>query len=101
MAMSKAWFKANTEEIVKITVNCRKLNKGKVVVVQGDKSKEINLLSREKSELKMVTRNLICYEDLKNAETIEQRISIILDAVRDFDFPFYFDYSVTKMIFNK
>lgn len=101
MAMNTSWLKINIEEIEKRTIDFRQLNRGKIIVVQGDEFKEINLLCRDESEIKIITRNLICYEDLKNANTIEARISIILDAVRDFDFKFYFDHSVTKMIFFK
>ena len=101
MAMNTEWLRMNTLEIAKRTVHFRQLNRGKIIVIQGDEFKEINLINCDESEFEVVTRNLIRYENLKNADNIEERILIILDAVRDIDFQFYFDYSVTKMIFNK
>lgn len=92
------WQKINIEEIQKRTIKFSELNRGKIIIL--NENKEINFVLCVDNESCIITKNLIDYEELKKAETIDKRISIVLDAVRDFGFYFFFEKEVTNLIIN-
>ncbi len=98
MSDKTLWRNTNIEEIRKRTLKRYNLSYGMIIVL--DKNKEINLMLRNGNKSYTIIRNLINYESLRNAGTIDKRISIVLDAVRGFNFYFCFEKEVTNLIIN-
>lgn len=98
MSDKALWQENNIEEIQKRTIGFSELNYGRIIVLSEDKS--INLVLCRANKSYNIARNLIDYEELKNADTIDKRILIVLDAVRDFQFHFFFEKDVTNLVIN-
>lgn len=92
------WHKMNIEEIEKRTLKYSELNYGRIIILH--ENKEINLVLCQDNKSYTIIRNLINYKKLKKADTIDERISMVLDAVRDFKFYFYFEKEITNLIIN-
>ena len=100
MPMDAKWLEMNIKEIQKRTVSYGSMQYGNIIAIQGDKKEQINLIHRDGKTSAVLFRDIICYNKLKTAETLEQRILIVLDSVRSFDFSFYFDERVSDIIIN-
>ena len=100
MPMDEKWLKANIEEIQKRTVNFNSIKYGIIIAIQKDKREHINLIYCGGETTVVLFRDIIFYNQLVSAKTLEQRISIVLDAVRSFGFSFFFDKRVSDIIIN-
>ena len=100
MSKEPIWYKLNIEEIYKRTINLEYLKYGKIIVLRGKDKDKISLVICNNGKRKVVIDELIDYYELKSAETLEQRIYLLLEAVRDFNYMFFIDEPVTKIIFE-
>ena len=100
MSRKSIWLKLNIEEIYKRTISLEFLKYGKIIVLRGKDKDKISLVLCNNGKCKVIVEELIDYYEFTSADTTEQRISILLDAVRDFNYMFFIDEPVTKIIFK-
>lgn len=100
MSRKATWLKMNVEELNRRTIKFKSLNYGRIIVLHGENKDRISLMLCDETKTTILIENLISYQDLVSAKTLDQRLQIVLDAVRDFNFMFYFDENVSRLINN-
>lgn len=100
MSKKSVWLRLNVEEIYKRTISLEYLKYGKIIVLRGKDKDKLSLVLCNNGKCKVIVDELIDYYELTSANTVEQRIRILLDAVRDFNYMFFIDEPVTKIIFK-
>ena len=99
MAKNSEWLMLNLEEIKARRIDWLYFNKGRALVCVKKSRPEINLIEHNYvSGCNVIKRNVIDYNKLISAPTVEKRIEILLDAVRDWQFMFYIDSRLVKVI---
>ena len=99
MSKSLEWFNLNMEEIYNRTISIDELKNGIIIALQD--GNKINLVYCYDDNAKVIRENFICYTSLVKAKTVEERIMIVLDAVRNIKFMFYFENQITDIICNE
>ena len=101
MASKEDWIEMNLEELKKRTVNFDKVSDGNVIVFSGKNNQYINFVScSTKHGYKTIKANIINCKKLRLAGTLEKRLHIVVDALRDVSIQFYFDNDVMDLILN-
>lgn len=99
MASKAEWIKMNFEEIQKRAVDFDEISDGNVIVFSGKNNRDINFVSCSAEHgYKTIKTNIIDCRKLRSAGTLEKRLRIVVDALRDVSIQFYFDNEVVDLI---
>lgn len=103
MSKSKEWFELNIAELKARSLNAYNILGAKaIVLVDNVQPPEIDLIQHSmESGCKIMRRNIISFNMLCNASTLEERIKLVLDAVRNYDFMFYIDQRLIDLILKE
>lgn len=99
MPKTKEWIQMNIEEIEKRRVNAKCLKSGNIIIVSRENNQRIDFVSYSQSSgYTIIKSNIIDYKKLKSAKTLENRLQIVIDSLRNVSIQFYFDSKVVDMI---
>ena len=103
MAKSKGWLEQNIAEIQARSLNAYNIIGEKaIVLVNNVEPPEIDLIQHSQEYgCKIIQRNIMDYNKLINASTVEERIELVLDTVRDYNFMFYIDFRLIEVILGE
>lgn len=103
MAKSKEWFDANVEEIKKRLLTAYNIVGSYAIILrENGEEPEIDLVKHDQMyDYDIVKHKIIAYKELKSAKTVEERIELTLNAVRDYNFMFYIDGRLIKLILKE
>ena len=102
MPMPKKWLRINLKEVKSRRVELSKFKCGIVIILTAGAKPQIDLVEvTNTSNYRCIRRDFIDYNKLISAETIEERIQILLDSVRYFEFMFYIDSNLVDVIIRR
>lgn len=101
MVSKVEWIEMNLEELKKRAVDFDEVSNGNVIVFSGKNNQDINFVSCSTEHgYKTIKTNIINCKKLRSARTLEKRLHIVVDALRDVSIQFYFDNEVLDLILN-
>lgn len=99
MASKQEWIRMNFEEIMNRAVDFDEISNGNVIVFSGKNNRNIDFVAcSARHGYKTIKTNIIDCRKLRSAGTLEKRLRIVVDALRNVSIQFYFDNEVVDLI---
>lgn len=101
MYRTNEWVEQSLNILEKRAISVSDFYTGKLILVRkGDKNDnyQIDLINGNGYRFETEMENIFSYEKLKNSQTVEARLALLRDAVREFNFHFYVDNKIVDYI---
>lgn len=100
MYSSKDWVEQSLKELEKRAIRVSEFYNGKLILIRKEKNDnyQIDLISGNGYRFETEIKNVFNYEKLKNSPTVEGRLALLRDAVREFNFYFNIDNKIVDYI---
>ncbi|MBP3503037.1 MAG: hypothetical protein J6K42_06155 [Clostridia bacterium] len=99
MTTKKEWLQMNIEELQKRTVVISYFSEGNIIHLSEETKPSIDLvLCTPKQSYRILKHSIIDYKKLRSASTLEKRLRIVVDALREVNIQFYFDKQIVDLI---